>query len=108
MIEVEYKAKGYGKNEMPHITTHETELLGIRAKLAINFAERWGMVAAIPDGEDSAGRQRLRMATTEEVSSRACDMVKTMFDEFEKRDWVTHMPTMAELKEKYPSTEKDD
>ena len=108
MLEVDIKARSYGKGEMPHITTHETELLTMRAKIAINFAERWGMVAATPDGEDSAGRQKLRMATTAEVSSRACDMVQAMFEEFEKREWVKKIPTIAELKEQYPSIENED
>lgn len=108
MIEAEFKSKSYGKDQMPHITTHETELLGLKGRIAIQFAERWGMVAAIPDGEDSAGRQKLRMASSEEVSSRACDMVAAMFDEFDKRGWVAHLPTIAELKEKYPSLDKED
>ena len=41
------------------------------AQLAINIIDRWALVAAYPDGEDSAGRQKLRLPTPEELVSRA-------------------------------------
>jgi hypothetical protein len=47
------------------ITYHPT------AKIAIEMAQRWGMVAAIPDGEDTAGRQKLRLMTPAELAQRA-------------------------------------
>lgn len=41
------------------------------AKVAFEMAQRWGMVAAIPDGEDTAGRQKLRLMTPLELAQRA-------------------------------------
>ena len=38
---------------------------------AAAFIERWGMVAAMPDGEDAAGRSKLRLMSPQELVDRA-------------------------------------
>lgn len=53
------------------IMVHETELFEQEAVIAGQMLERWGMVSAIEDGEDSAGRQKLRLATPDELVARA-------------------------------------
>ena len=45
--------------------------VGLRMRYAGAMIERWGMVAACPDGEDSSGRSKLRLATPEELVDRA-------------------------------------
>jgi len=62
-------AARYGERKA--IIVHQTELLEDEAKLAMTMIEKWGMVMAIPDGEDSAGRQKLRIATPAELVKRA-------------------------------------
>ena len=58
----------------------ETLLEAVNSSVEANFAammiERWGMVAATPDGEDSAGRQRLRLPTPEELVERAFECAR--------------------------------
>ena len=61
------------------IVTHETEIMEFEAKFALAVMEKWGMVAAMPDGEDSSGRQQLRLATPEELVARAFAIAKLAF-----------------------------
>lgn len=53
---------------------------------------RWGLVAGAPDGEDSAGRQKLRLLSPEELVARAVETVKLTFDTIAKNDWLTEIP----------------
>jgi hypothetical protein len=63
-----------------------------RAKLAEEFVVKWGLVAAAPDGEDSAGRMKLRLLTVQELVNRACDTAAAITDEFDKRGWLVPLP----------------
>jgi hypothetical protein len=70
------------------------------AKVAIEMVEKWGPVAAVPDGEDSAGRQKLRMQTAAELAVRACETAAALWKEFEHRGWFFEMPLPIPRKEK--------
>jgi hypothetical protein len=63
-----------------------------RATTALALLERWGMIAAEIDGEDSAGRTKARLMTPEEMVTRACDTANLVWDEFEKREWLLMLP----------------
>jgi hypothetical protein len=69
------------------------------AELAARMIERWGCVAGEMDGEDSAGRQKIRLATADELVGRACDVAAKMFEEFTKRGWVVDIPLPVYTKE---------
>ena len=58
------------------IMLHQTELLEDEAKLAMAMIEKWGMVATVEDGEDTTGRQKLRMLTPAELAERAFETAK--------------------------------
>jgi hypothetical protein len=51
------------------------EIFAIRTKymvdLAASMIEKWGMIAAVEDGEDTRGRQKLRMLSPTELVNRA-------------------------------------
>lgn len=64
-----------------------------RAKMAEECIRQWGMVAGVPDGEDSAGRSRLRLATVNELVARACASADTLYAEFDKRGWLVSIPS---------------
>ena len=49
--------------DTPRIAIHETEQPVFEARLVINLLERWGLVAAESDGEDSAGREAAPLDT---------------------------------------------
>jgi hypothetical protein len=51
----------------------ETMMTHPFGRVAVEMATRWGMVAAVPDGEDSAKRQKLRLMTPQELVDRAIE-----------------------------------
>jgi hypothetical protein len=72
-----------------------------KADIALQLAIHWGMVAGMPDGEDTAGHSRMRRMTPDEITAHACDTAAAMWAEFEKRDWLLDVPiprTEEELK----------
>lgn len=87
----------------PSIRKHETELLELEAKVTLEFVTKWGMVAGMPDGEDSSGRAKQRLATPEEVVDRACTVTELLFAEIRKRkDWIVSIPNTEEIKGMFP------
>ena len=63
-----------------------------QARLAVVLVEKWGMIAATTDGEDSAGRQRGKLMEVGEVVERACEMSEQLYQAFEVRDWMLTVP----------------
>jgi hypothetical protein len=60
-------------------TIYYGESLLPEGQFAAHMIEKWGMVAATPDGEDSAGRQKMRLATPEELVERAIETTNLLF-----------------------------
>ena len=62
-----------------------------RKKAQINMAcdlmARWGLVAAVPDGENSDGSMRSRLMTPAEIVARACETAEMALAEFVARGW---------------------
>lgn len=71
------------------VMIHMRAMAEPQADFARQCIERWGLIAGTPDGEDSAGRAKLRLATSEELVSRACEVAEKLFAEFERREWLT-------------------
>lgn len=63
-----------------------------QAQYAMSLMKHFGIVAGTPDGEDSSGRQKLRLATPKEIVERACTIAELAFQEFENRDWLLDLP----------------
>ena len=70
-------------------------------RMATILIEKWGTVAADTDGEDSAGRSKLRLQTPEEIVQRACDTAALACAEFRKRGWIIPVPPTYELDDEY-------
>lgn len=68
-----------------------------RARFVMQMIERWGMVAGMPDGEDAAGRAKLRPATADEIVSHACICVEKAYAEFDKRGWSFAIPSYSDV-----------
>jgi hypothetical protein len=61
----------------------------MRARLAMTLIEKWGMVAAtVADGEDSAGRSRMRLLTPAEVVGRACETAERAIEAMHGLGWM--------------------
>jgi hypothetical protein len=78
---------------------HMTVALNQRALLAVQLVERWGMVAGAPDGEDSAGRQRLRMMSPDEMVVRATATANQLFWAFGDCGWMYEVPEIKDESE---------
>ena len=76
---------------------HELKVPDLRAAFAMQCIERWAMVAGQPDGEDSAGRAKLRRLTANEVAAHACDCTEKAFAEFQNRGWLLEVPLLNAL-----------
>jgi hypothetical protein len=60
--------------------------------LAIRFAERFAVIAAVEDGVDEAGRAKLRLQTVPEVVERACELAAQMTTALRERNWILDLP----------------
>jgi hypothetical protein len=91
----------------PCIKIHDTEVWTLEARLAMSLVERWGMVAAAPDGEDSAGRAKGRLQSPEELVSRACRAAELVAAECRARGWFVEAPSWAEVEKQAEALRKE-
>ena len=87
----------YGTAKKVHL--NDTEQPEAEAKLAFTFIERWGMVAGEVDGEDSAGRQKLRLSTPDGLVERAFTIAHIAMDRARATGLMHQTPTLAELED---------
>lgn len=74
-----FQSKIQEKFESKTVVLWDIEVPENEAKFAMSMIERWGMVAGIEDGEDGAKRQKLRLATPEELVKRAFEVASITF-----------------------------
>lgn len=67
-----------------------------RAHFAMELARHFSLVAGEIDGEDTAGRQKLRLMSAPEVAQRSCEVAQECFVEFESRGWLAVTPSLEE------------
>ena len=80
------------KYDLETVTVCQTQGFHKVAELATILVEKWGMVAAIPDGEDSAGRSKLRLLTPEKVVNRATETADLLWSALEDKGWLFDVP----------------
>lgn len=68
----------------------------LRARIALDIARHCSMVAAVEDGEDTTGRQKMRLLTPSEVANRAVDIANFMYERFETLEWLAEAPIMPD------------
>ena len=61
----------------------------LKSEMAMRIVERWAMVCAEPDGEDSAGRAKLRLLSPELVVDRALAVSDLLVDRLADNGWIT-------------------
>ena len=101
------KSKFEADANYPASYLHETRHPELEAKFAMALIERWGMVAGIEDGEDSAGRAKIRLISSKEVVERAVDVTSRAMAEFEARGWLKHLPTMEQMEREVAQRKKE-
>lgn len=90
--EVEFKVSPRYGNGFEHITIHVREYANFKARMAAVLIEKWGLVATAPDGEDSAGRAKLRRLSPEELVQEAVSTADHAVEEFRRRGWMLEVP----------------
>lgn len=83
----------------PAVQTHYREAMSLQARVVMELAGRWGAVAGAPDGEDSAGRSKLRLQEPRELVDRAVEVVEAAFEKCRERDWIVGVPSLEGLYE---------
>ena len=94
---LESKAVKPYSNEDKKILVHENERPEAEAQMAFAFIERWGLAMGAPDGEDSAGRQRLKLMPPEELVDRAFTIAHLAIDRARSTGLIHQGPKMADL-----------
>lgn len=98
MPTLEIKKQGHNEQfRQAHIFTHEREYLDLEGRIALSIIEKHAMVAAVPNGEDSAGRQQFRLPQPFEFTARALDIAHAFIVQARERGLVAVAPTLAEL-----------
>jgi hypothetical protein len=90
-------ARGRYVNDRTETVVHQLELPTPEATLAARLIERWGIVAATVDGEDTAGRQKLRRLTPTGLVDEACRTAEIAMAEFRRRGWLLRVPPPDEI-----------
>jgi len=96
------KSKITNLYESKKVTVYDREEFEREARMAVILIERWGMIAATPDGEDSAGRQRLRLQTPDELVDRAFTVAALTFKKARDKGFVHLSPELPEPEEYLP------
>ena len=97
--ELEIFAVDAGYDRHAHFAAMARHVSTIQANFAMQCVERWAMVAGVPDGEDSAGRQILRRMTPAELTDHACATTDVLFAEFTKRGWRVELPAHEKIED---------
>ena len=63
-----------------------------QAKFAQDLMHNLAIAAAVPDGEDSSGKQKMRQMTEMEVVYRATKISQIAFADFSARGWILDLP----------------
>jgi hypothetical protein len=70
-----------------------TALWALEAQIAVTLVEKWGLVAGdLADGEDSAGRARIRLQTPKELVARAMETAALLVSALETHGWIKPAP----------------
>ena len=89
----------YDQASMSRAMIHARQYPTDEARFMMAIIERWAMVAATPDGEDSAGRAKLGNLPIEEMVTRAANVAERSFKELESRGWLIQIPSLAQCEE---------
>lgn len=100
--DVAYVVKDGLSNYRSELVAHPTEHATLVARMAVQMAEKWGMVTAEDGGEDSAGRAKTRLSTPVEVVERAVSVAEELARVLRDRGHIVSVPPLDEL---YPESD---
>jgi hypothetical protein len=86
----------YGSKEL-EVKVFQTEMPTQEAQFAMALIERWGMVMGMPDGEDSAGRTRLKLMTPSQLVDRAFQVASEAYIVARQRGLMVELPDLNQI-----------
>lgn len=89
------------------VTIYATLGMNLQAQLAREIVVRWALVAAMPDGEDSSGRQKFRLPTSTDITVRACEIAASLVSECSSLGWLFDIPVPQLATKRTESRYKD-
>lgn len=84
------------------IRIHSGILINQKAEFAMRLMDHLAIASATPDGEDTTGRQKLRLLKPDEVVARAIEISGMAWDAFEAIGWTQDLPTPKPMRLKAP------
>ncbi len=79
------------------VLVYQIEAPNQQGQFMMELVGRFGLIAAQPSGEDSAGRMTLEVMPVSEVVARACDLAQASFDAMRERGWMVALPDLNEI-----------
>lgn len=80
----------------PGVVIDRTRVMTLEADILRDLVSRWGLIAAIPDGEDSAGRSKFRLQTPDELVDRATRTTELIMESIVAKKWFQDIPEELE------------
>jgi hypothetical protein len=65
----------------------------------MKILDHFALISAQDDGEDSSGRQKLKLLAPAEIARRACDLAAAFYAEVGTRGWLLQLPEYEHLLE---------
>lgn len=97
MVETKVRVRRVNASGEREVVAYNNCVLDEAARLALTFLERWGMVAGIEDGEDSAGRAKLKLLSPDEIVDRAFTIAEKALAAAKARGHLIDAPDLNEL-----------
>ena len=94
---LESKVQDAYPSDSKRVLMGETEQPEAEAKLAFAFLERWSLVMGATDGEDSAGRQKLKLMEPQELVDRAFTIAHLAIDKARSTGLIHQVPSFSDL-----------
>lgn len=79
---------------------HHKGMANYTAKLAEQIVNHCALITGQENGEDTAGRAKLKLMSAADVAQRACDIAENMVAIFDKRGWVIEFPDQPKEEKK--------
>jgi len=79
---------------------HRTKALSIAGDLAFRLVERYGLINAQEDGEDSAGRAKIKLMPVHDTIQRCFDLAEAFVLEADRRGHIIDVPLPEKIERK--------
>jgi len=86
--------KGFCKLDLEPVV-YRTKAFTLTAEIAMRLLEKFAMVTCIEDGEDSAGRQKLKLMDPKHVVDRSFELAEEFMHQADLGNYIVDIPDPA-------------